>query len=163
VNPVLGASSTIQSSTAGRNSIQLDYLELREPTIDFQGGREVKRIHGPTRGDMTAMTRPIKHIAAVVLSVAAILPAYAVGEREFEMAIEAASDFRYSIALEHFRSAAELGNIDAQRSAGLMLLYGGALYGQEIRTNRSEAIRWLGLAAKGGCKVSAYEIARLAI
>lgn len=107
------------------------------------------------------MTHPIKLIAAVAMSVAAILPAYGAGEREVEMAIEAASDFRYSKALEHFRSAAELGNIDAQRSAGLMLLYGGALYGQEIRANRGEALRWLGLAAKGGCKVSTYVLARL--
>lgn len=107
------------------------------------------------------MTRSIKLIVAVALSVAAILPAYAAGEREFEAALEAASDFRYSKALEHFRRAAELGNIDAQRSAGLMLLYGGALYGQEIHANRGEALRLLGLAAKGGCKVSDYVLAHL--
>lgn len=110
---------------------------------------------------MTIMTIPTNLIAAIVLSVAAILPAYAAGESEFEAAIDATSEYRYAEALKHFRNAAELGNIDAQRSAGLMLLYGGALYGQEIHANRGEALRLLGLAAKGGCKVSSYVLARL--
>lgn len=107
------------------------------------------------------MTHPIRFIVAVAWSVATILPAHAAGEREYTAALEAAADYRYASALEHFRQAAEQGNVDAQRSAGLMLLYGSALYGQEIRANRGEALRWLGLAAKGGCKVSDYVLARL--
>lgn len=112
-------------------------------------------------GEMTIMTKPTRLILAVAISLATIIPAYAAGEQEFGAGIDAASDYRYSEALGYFRNAAKLGNLDAQRSAGLMLLYGGALYGQEIRANRGEALQWLGLAAKGGCRVSAYVLARL--
>lgn len=101
-------------------------------------------------------------IFAVGISIAFILPAYAAGESEVEAAIEAASDYRYGVAFEHYRIAARLGNVDAQRSGGLMALYGEVLYGTEIHADRAEALQWLGLAAKAGCEICAYVLAKRA-
>jgi len=104
----------------------------------------------------------IKCVITVVISTAAVLPACAAGESEVEAALDAASEHRYSDALAHYRIAAQFGNVDAQRNAGLMVLYGESLYGTEIHANRTEALQWLGLAAKNGCEVSTYVLAKLA-
>lgn len=108
----------------------------------------------------THLTHLIKLISTVALSIAAITPSYATGESEVEVALDMTSNFRYADAFAHFRVAAKLGNIDAQRSAGLMALYGESMYGPEIHANRVEALQWLGLAAKNGDEVSAYMLAK---
>ena len=109
------------------------------------------------------MTHLIKLIFAFAILLAAVLPAYAAGESEVEAAIEAVSDHRYAEAFAHYRIAARLGNVDAQRSAGLMALYGEVLYGSEIHADRAEALQWLGLAEKAGCGICAYVLAKLAV
>lgn len=103
-----------------------------------------------------------KLIVAATVSVTSLLPAHAAGERELEKALEAASEYRYAQAMTHFRGAAEQGNVDAQRSSGLMALYGDRLYGSAVPRNRTEAVKWLNLAAKGGCEVSSYMLNHLA-
>jgi TPR repeat protein len=100
--------------------------------------------------------RPIS-IAVIVLAFAGLTPAlsaHAAGEAEFEAGLDAAAQYRYAHAFELFRQAAEKGNVQAQRTAGLMALYGERLYGTEVPRNQAEAQKWLASAASGGCAVA---------
>lgn len=109
-------------------------------------------------------TRCLGKTLAILVALAATvmtIPAMASGEPELELALGDAADYRYASALSHFRLSAAAGNVQAQRSLGLMLLTGEALYGNEIRGNRVEAVKWLSLAASNGCGVSKYVLARL--
>lgn len=80
---------------------------------------------------------------------------------EYEAGLEAAHEFRYAEALQHFRKAAAAGDRNAMRTSGLMLLLGSRLYGQEIRSVPSEAIALLKAAADAGCEVSNLMLTRL--
>lgn len=113
--------------------------------------------------NMTTMTRLIKYTFAAVMLIATALPSHAAGEREVEAALEAVAEQRYADAFAHYRIAASLGNTDAQRSGGLMALYGGILYGTEIHADRAEALQWLELAAKNGCDICVYVLTKLAV
>lgn len=108
------------------------------------------------------MKRLIKSLFVAAMWIAAVLPAHAAGEREVEAALEAAADYRYAEAFALYQTAARLGNIDAQRSGGLMALYGDVLYGTEIQADRAEAWQWLKSAAKAGCNVCAYVLEKRA-
>ena len=81
-------------------------------------------------------------------------PAAVAGNRSYELGLEASSNYRYADAVQHFQAAAEQGERDGQRNLGLMLLYGERLYGADVRRNREQAKRWLGLAAANGCEIS---------
>ena len=72
----------------------------------------------------------------------------------------AASDYRYAEALAGVQEAARQGSREAQKISGLMLLYGERLYGEEVRADREQAIKWLTAAAAGGCEVSAHLLRR---
>lgn len=100
-------------------------------------------------------------VAVAILAATGLSFAYAAGEHELDAAREAASDYRYALAFANYRAAATLGNREAQRSAGLMALYGERLYGAEVARNRSEALQWLNRAAAQGCAVSAYMVRRM--
>lgn len=100
-------------------------------------------------------------ILAAMTAMAIANPAMASGDADLAMALDAAADYRYGLALVHFKRSGELGNVQAQRSAGLMLLNGEGLYGDEIKANRAEALRWLALAAGNGCGVSRLVLARI--
>ncbi|MCM2287940.1 MAG: hypothetical protein NDI67_02835 [Sulfuritalea sp.] len=100
-------------------------------------------------------------ILAALAATALAMPATASGESALELALGDAADYRYASALANFRRAAAAGNVQAQRSLGLMLLNGEALYGSEIGANRVEATKWLSLAAANGCGVSKLVLARL--
>lgn len=96
-------------------------------------------------------------IAVIVIAVAGLTPAlsaHASGETELEAGLEAASEYRYAHAFELFRQAAEKGNAEAQRNAGLMALYGERLYGAEVPRNQVEAEKWLASAARSGCAIA---------
>ena len=80
----------------------------------------------------------------------------AAGETEVALAQEAVADYRYGVALDHFRTAAAKGNRFAQRTAGLMLLKSDALYLGEIKSDREEAVKWLKAAADNGCQSSKF-------
>lgn len=108
----------------------------------------------------TCMRKTLAILVALAATAVAI-PAMASGESELELALGDAADYRYASALAHFRLAAAAGNVQAQRTLGLMLLNGEALYGNEIEGNRVEAIKWLSLAAANGCGVSKLVLARL--
>lgn len=113
------------------------------------------------------MTKPVRLLncllaASCLALLATARPTAAAGpERELEAAAEAAADFKYGEALALYRAAAELGDVRAQRTIGLMLLKGESLYGPEVKADRAEAIKWLSRAAAGGCDVSRYVLARL--
>lgn len=68
---------------------------------------------------------------------------------------------RYAAGLVHLRKAAETGDRDARRTLGLMLLYGEALYDDEVPTNRKDGLWWLRLAAADGCETSMHVLAKL--
>lgn len=68
----------------------------------------------------------------------------------------------YAEAFAHYRAAAEKGDRNAQRTTGLMLLYGERLYGSQVRQDVDEAKKWLSRAAANGCETSAYMLRRLA-
>ncbi|MDH4188600.1 MAG: hypothetical protein OEW21_00145 [Betaproteobacteria bacterium] len=80
----------------------------------------------------------------------------------YEQGLEAAREYRYSLALTHFTVAAEHGDQDAQRSLGLMLLHGERLYGREVRRDEEQAKRWLRAAAAQGCAISSHILKKLA-
>ena len=71
------------------------------------------------------------------------------------------TEHRYAAGLVHLRKAAETGDRDARRTLGLMLLYGEALYGVEVPTNREDGLRWLRLATADGCETSMHALAKL--
>lgn len=73
----------------------------------------------------------------------------------YDRGLEAVADYHYAESLAHFQVAAESGDAEAQRTLGLMLLYGSKLYGAEIPGNFVQAVRWLQSAAAQGCPVSA--------
>lgn len=102
-------------------------------------------------------------ILATLAATALATPALASGEVELELALGDAADHRYASALSHFRLSAAEGNLQAQRSLGLMLLKGEDRYGSEVRGNRVEAIKWLSVAAANGCGVSKFVLARVTI
>ena len=80
----------------------------------------------------------------------------------YELGLEASSSYRYSETLKHFTRAAEQGDRDAQRSLGLMLLYGERLYGRDVPRNHEQAKRWLQAAAGQGCAVSSFMLKAMA-
>ena len=80
----------------------------------------------------------------------------------YEQGLEAVGDYRYSVALMNFTAAAERGDRDAQRSLGLMLLYGERLYGSDVHLDRQRGERWLRAAAAQGCEVSSFMLKVLA-
>ena len=80
----------------------------------------------------------------------------------YELGVEAAANYRYAEALMHFKQAAEQGDRDARRTLGLMLLYGGQLYGKEVERNPEQAKRWLRAAANDGCEVSTFMLKGMA-
>lgn len=74
----------------------------------------------------------------------------------FSDAVQAQAEHRYALALDNFLIAAQEGNLEAQRRAGLMLLYGEQVYGLEIKQNRPLAFRLLKQAADNGCELSQH-------
>lgn len=94
--------------------------------------------------------------ACAALAFLAVAPAALAADPEatYESGVRAAEEFRYAEALHHFTQAAAQGHRHARRTAGLMLLYGEKLYGQEIRQDRLRAMKLLGQAAGQGCELS---------
>lgn len=92
------------------------------------------------------------------LSVAAAMQCFALtagaGSPAFELGLEALNDYRYTVALMHFKQAAEQGDLEAQRNLGLMLFYGSKLYGADVQSNHEQARHWFESAARQGCEVS---------
>jgi TPR repeat protein len=74
--------------------------------------------------------------------------------------LDAATEQDYARALGYFQQAAALGHRDAQRTSGMMLMYGEALYGAAVPTRKTEATAWLKAAAGAGCEVSAFLLSR---
>lgn len=98
---------------------------------------------------------PVTSLVSILLIFSSTI-ALADADTSYALGLEAAADHRYREALTHFRQAAEQGHGDAQRTVGLMLLYGERLYGEEIRRDRAQARRWLELAADDGCEVASF-------
>ena len=71
------------------------------------------------------------------------------------------AEHRYAAGLVPLQMAAEVGDRDARRTLGLMLIYGQSLYNTEISTNREQGLRWLRMAAAEGCETSQYMLAKL--
>lgn len=71
------------------------------------------------------------------------------------------AEHRYAAGLVPLQKAAEMGDPDARRTLGLMLLYGQSLYTTEVPTNREQGLRWLRMAAVDGCEISRHMLAKL--
>ena len=93
--------------------------------------------------------------AAILLGSLASLAGAAGGDAEYEAGLREAQELRYAQALDHFNQAAAQGHRDALRTAGLMLLYGQDLYGEEVQKDWITAMHLLAEAAAQGCAVSA--------
>lgn len=106
-------------------------------------------------------SRNLLHVlgAACLLAAPTVMAA---SPSAYELGLAAAADYHYAEAQRYFQAAAEQGDRNARRTLGLMLLYGGQLYGQEIAGNREQARRWLQAAAADGCEVSAFMVKTLA-
>ena len=100
---------------------------------------------------------------AILLAGLAPLTFAATADADYEAGLQAAQDFRYAEALAHFDAAAAQGNRDAMRSAGLMLLYGRDLYGEEVPRDWIKAVHLLSAAALKGCRVSASVLRQLGV
>ncbi|MFN3565112.1 MAG: hypothetical protein ACK4V1_03890 [Burkholderiaceae bacterium] len=68
----------------------------------------------------------------------------------------------FTAALAAYESAAQAGDAQAQEIAGLMHLYGEALYGTQIAANRTKAVYWLAQAAGQGRETARYLVDRMA-
>ena len=101
--------------------------------------------------------------AASALLFSASASATMSADHAYEAGLAAAMDYRYSEALVQFQLAAKQGNREAQRTIGLMLLYGDRLYGADVHRNDEEAIHWLNLAKTSGDKTSAFVLQKLAL
>ena len=73
----------------------------------------------------------------------------------------ATDEYDYAGAFTQYCKAADRGERDAQRTCGLMALYGEALYGDQVHRNLPLAKKYLGMAAAQGCAVSKYMLSRL--
>lgn len=104
---------------------------------------------------------PLRKRLASILLLSSLTTAAVAANAEHEAGLEAASEYRYAKALSHFQAAATQGDREAQRTSGLMLLYGHRLYGHEVATDRAQAVKWLNAAAAGGCQVSAAVLRQL--
>lgn len=82
--------------------------------------------------------------------------------QSYELGLEATADYRYSEALKYFRAAAAEGDRQAQRTLGLMLLYGGGLYGGDVHGEPEQAKRWLQAASAHGDDISSFALKVLA-
>lgn len=79
----------------------------------------------------------------------------------YQEGLQYAREHDYARALQAFRQAAAQGHRDAMREAGLMLLFGSALYGAQIPRHEAQAVALLKAAAEAGCEVSALMLTRL--
>ena len=82
-------------------------------------------------------------------------------EDKLASAREMFAEHRYADGLAPLQKAAEMGDRDARRTLGLMLLYGQSLYNTEVPTNREQGLRWLRMAAGDGCETSKYMLTKL--
>ncbi len=82
-------------------------------------------------------------------------------EDKLASAMEMFAEHRYAAGLVPLQKAAEMGDRDARRTLGLMLLYGQSLYNTEVPTNREQGLRWLRMAAGDGCEISKYMLTKL--
>lgn len=101
------------------------------------------------------------YVVSLALVWVMAMPTAGAASPAYQKGLEAAADFHYAESLGYFRAAAEAGDPNAQRTLGLMLLYGHQLYGAEIPTNFAQAVRWLQTAASQGCEVSTLVLKRL--
>lgn len=65
----------------------------------------------------------------------------------YERAQSAYETGHYALALEHFRKAAELGDVRSPSVLALMYRFGGRLYGDQVPADPGEAARWAVVAA----------------
>ena len=79
---------------------------------------------------------------------------------DYEAGVEAMHDFHFEEAQAHLERAAGQGHRDAQRTLGLMLLYGENLYGPTVHRKTGKAVAMLKQAADQGCEVSRFGLAR---
>lgn len=84
-------------------------------------------------------------------------------DADYEAGLQEAQEFHYAQALAHFDQAAAQGHRDALRTAGLMLLYGSDLYGEEVPKDWIKAVHLLSEAALKGCRVSARVLQRIGV
>ncbi len=75
----------------------------------------------------------------------------------------AADEYDYAGAFTQYCKSADRGERNAQRTCGLMALYGEALYGDQVHRNLPLAKKYLGMAAAQGSAVSKYMLNRLKV
>lgn len=90
-------------------------------------------------------------VAAYACAVQAAPP-----ERSFEEALALYEEGRYGAALRLIADAAEAGHVRAQEVAGLMLLAGPKLYGNEVPRDAAAGRAWLIRAAGAGSEVGRH-------
>jgi TPR repeat protein len=100
------------------------------------------------------MSTRLVSVCIFIMGLGGAISVHAAGEADLEAALSAADDRRYAEAFRLFVSSAAAGNVAAQRTAGLMALYGERLYGDEVRRNFTVARQWLDEAARQGDEVS---------
>ncbi len=73
----------------------------------------------------------------------------------------AADEYNYTGTFAQYCEAADRGDRNAQRTCGLMALYGETLYGDQVHRNLPLAKKYLGMAAVQGSALSMYMLTRL--
>lgn len=67
----------------------------------------------------------------------------------------------YAEALRLYEAAAAKGDLRAQEIAGLMHLYGDAMYGSGVKRDKAQAAKWLRMADEQGSEMARRLLPRL--
>jgi TPR repeat protein len=110
---------------------------------------------------MTYTARKLSRTLVIGVGIFLISATACHAEGNLATAQEMFAEHRYAAGLVPLRKAAEIGDRNARRTLGLMLLYGEALYGAEVPTDREQGLRWIRLAAVDGCEISRHVLAKL--
>ena len=79
-------------------------------------------------------------------------------EQHFQFALEEQSHRNYKAMLRHLRVAAQAGVVEAQETLGTVLLAGSTVYGNEIKADACEALRWFLQAARSGSDLGVQQV-----
>lgn len=110
--------------------------------------------------DKRCLARQFIIAAAAALLTSALLPT-AHASTDMDAADFAYETQHYSEALALFERAAAAGDMRAQEVAGLMLFYGGDLYGETVPRDMARAVHWLSKAAAQGSAMAERLLVRL--
>lgn len=83
------------------------------------------------------------------------------GDAAYARALAEYEVCHYRQAVAELREAAQAGSDRAAQMLGMMLVVGPTLYGDQVRADAAEGLRWLRASASKGNETAAFMVARL--